>query len=46
MGYLAPGNFLENMLQLMRFNEGIPNKNNGYFNIEIMISAAHMVGAV
>ena len=34
MGYLAPGNFLGNMLQLMRFSiylEGILNKNNGYF---------------
>ena len=86
MGYLAHGNFLGNMLHLMRFGiylEGILNKNNGYFqrrsqhleggggknffsylggskaplpppppptqyandfHIEIMISAAHMVG--
>ena len=47
MGYLAPGEMFDNMLQLMRFNvyfEGILNTNNSYFHIKIMISAAHMVG--
>ena len=47
MGYLAPGEMFDNMLQLMRFSvylEGILNINNGYFYIKIMISAAHMVG--
>ena len=47
MGYLAPGEMFDNMLQLMRFSvyfEGILNTNNGYFYIKIMISAAHMLG--
>ena len=49
MGNLAPDEILENMLQSKCFSvylEGILNKNNGYFHIEIMISAAHMLGAV
>ena len=44
MGYLPPGEMFDSMLQLMRFNvyfEGILN--NGYFHIQIMISAAHML---
>ena len=39
----------ENIIQLTRFSgylEGIMNKNNGYFHKEIIISAAHMLGAV
>ena len=47
--YLTPGETFENMLQLMRFSvyvEGFPNKNNGYFHLEIIISAAHMLGAI
>ena len=47
MGYLAPGEMFDNMLQLMRFSiyfEGILNTSNGYFLIKIMISAAHMLG--
>ena len=44
--YLAPGKMFENMLELMRFSvyfERILKTNNGYFHIEIMISAAHML---
>ena len=40
MGYLAPGEMFDNMLQLIRFSvyfEGILNTNNGYFHIKIMI---------
>ena len=47
MGYLAPSEMFDNMLQLMRFSvyfEGVLNTNNGYFNIKIMILAAHMLG--
>ena len=47
MGYLAPGEMFDNMLQLIRFSvyfEGILNTNNGYFHIKIMISVAHMLG--
>ena len=47
MGYLAPGEMFDNMLQLMRLSvyfEGILNTNNGYVHIKIMTSAAHMVG--
>ena len=47
MGYLAPCEMFDNMLQLMRFSvyfEGILNKNNGYFHIKIVKSAAHMLG--
>ena len=39
MGYLAPCEMFDNMLQLMRFSvyfEGILNKNNGYFHIKIV----------
>ena len=46
MGYLAPGEMFDNMLQLMRFSvyfEGIMNTNNGYFHIKIMISADDML---
>ena len=49
MGYLAPCEIFENMLQLTRFSvyiEGILDMNNGYFYIEIIISPAHMLGAV
>ena len=45
MGYIAPGEIFEKMLQLTRFNvhlEAMLNKNNGYFQIEIMILAAHI----
>ena len=47
MGYLAPGEMFDNMLQLIRFSvyfEGILNTNNGYFHLKIMLSAAHMLG--
>ena len=47
IGYLAPDEIFENMLQLMRFSvnfERILNTNNDYFHIEIMISATHMLG--
>ena len=47
MEYLAPGNLFENMLQFMRFSvyfERILNTHNGYFHIEIIISAAHILG--
>ena len=47
MGYLPPGEMLDNMLQLMRFSvyfDGILNTNKGYFHIKIMISTAHMIG--
>ena len=40
MGYLATGEFFENMLQLKRFGlyfEGIMNRKWLYFHIEIMI---------
>ena len=46
MGYLAPGEMFDSMLQLIRFSvyfEGILNTNNGHFHIKIMISAAHML---
>ena len=46
MRHLAPGEIFENMLQLKRFVlyfEGILNKN-GYFHIEIIISATEMLG--
>ena len=39
----------KNMLQLMRFSvylEGILKTNYGYYDIEVMISAAHMLGAI
>ena len=48
MGYLAPGNIFVNMLQFMRFSvylDRILNKSKDYFQIEIMISAAHMLGS-
>ena len=41
MGYLATGEIFENMLQLKRF--GIMNRN-GYFHIEMMLSATEMLG--
>ena len=44
MGYLPPGKMFENMLQLTRFSvycERILNINNGYFHIELIISAVH-----
>ena len=47
MGYLTLSEMFDNMLQLMRFSvyfERVLNTNNGYFNIKIMISAAHMLG--
>ena len=47
MGYLAPGEMFDNMLQLIRFSvyfEGILYTSNGYVDIKIMISAAHMLG--
>ena len=47
MGYLAPGEICDNMLQLILFSvyfEGILKTNNGYFNIKIMMSAAHLLG--
>ena len=37
MGYLAPGEMFDNMLQLMRFSvyfEGFRNTNNGYFHMK------------
>ena len=46
MGCLAPGEMFDNMLQLLRFSvnfERILNTNNSYFDIKIMISAAHML---
>ena len=46
MGYLAPGDIFDNLLQLMQFSvyfEGILNTNNGYFQIKIIISATHML---
>ena len=46
MGYLAPREMFDNMLQLMRFSvyfERILNTNNGYFHMKIVISAAHML---
>ena len=49
MGHLASGEICDHMLQLTRFSvylEGILNKNNVYFHIEIMISAAHILVAV
>ena len=50
MGYLAPGEMCDNMLQLMRFSvsfEGILNTNNGYFHIKIMIiNGTHTRGLV
>ena len=49
MGYIGPGEIFENMLQLTRISvylEGILNINNGYFHIQIMISAARMLKAV
>ena len=48
MGYLATSNFFLNMLQLKRFGlyfEGIMNEN-GYFHIEIMVSATEMLGGL
>ena len=47
MGYLAPSEIFENMLQLKRFGlyfERILNLANGYFHIEIMILATEMLG--
>ena len=47
MGYLAPGEMFDNMLQLIRVSvyfQEILNTNNGYFHIKIMILAAHMLG--
>ena len=49
MGYVAPGEMFDNMLQLMRFSvyfEGILLANHGYFHIKIMISAAPMLGGL
>ena len=48
-GQILFGEIFENMLQLSHFGvclEGILNKNNRYLHIEIMIIAAHMLGAV
>ena len=47
--YLATVEIVEKLLQLTRFTvylEGIQNKNTGYFHIEIMISAVHMLEAI
>ena len=46
MGYLSTGEIFENMLQLKGFAlyfEEVMNRN-GYFHIEIMISATEMLG--
>ena len=43
---IASGEMFDNMLQLMRFSvyfKGIPNTDNGYFHIKIMISTGHML---
>ena len=47
MGYLAPSQMFDNMLQLMHFSvyfKGILKTNNGYYYLKIIISAAHMLG--
>ena len=44
---IAPGQMFDNMLQLMDFSvyfKGILNTDNGYFHIQILTSAAHMLG--
>ena len=52
MRYLATGEICENMLQVIRFTcnvhfERILNTTNyGYFYIEIMISASHILGCL
>ena len=46
MGYFAHCEKFDNILQLMHLFcifEEVLNTNNGYFHIEIMISAAHML---
>ena len=46
MGYFAHCEKFDNILQLMHLFcifERVLNTNNGYFPIEIMISAAHML---
>ena len=48
-GQILSCKIFKNMLQLTGFIvylEGILNKNNDYFQIDIMIRAAHMLGAV
>ena len=47
MGYLAPCEMFDIMLQLMRFSvyfEGSLNINNGYFHIKNNDISAHMLG--
>ena len=47
--YSSRNFFGENMSKFMRFSvyfDCILNKKNGYFQIEIMISAAHMLGGM
>ena len=44
--YIAPGEMFNNMLQLMHFSvyfKGILKTDNGYFQLKIMISVAHML---
>ena len=43
MGYLAPGDIFKNMLQLKRFGLYYEIILNGYYHIEIMISAIEML---